>query len=97
MVQSVWAATAARTLPWTTKRFGFRHVQPCGIGDHSGATFHQLRVGQLHVHHAVALHVTESNHRSGREPVEEKFGGRSAFMRVDPVTNSGPVTTATTG
>ena len=94
MVQSVWAATAARTL-WDNKSASasamFNPVASATILEPRSTNF----VGQLHVHHAVALHVTESNHRSGREPVEEKLVAVQPSCR-SAVTNSGPVT-ATTG
>ena len=54
----------------------------------------QLMVGKLYIHHFVAC-ATQLNHRGCRDHVQDQLLCLP-FIRVDPVTNSGP-TTATMG
>ena len=49
------------------------------VDHHACATVHEFLVGELHVHHLVALHASHLNHDAGRNHVADEFLACSAL------------------
>ena len=65
---------AARTLPPASSNSPARVVaDPGGVDDDAPGAVHQLLITRLHVHHQVAVDITQPDERSGREHVEDQF------------------------
>ena len=58
---------------------GFVVAEAERILKHAGTSVDELVVGELHVHHAVALHSPQANHEGGGNHVEHHLLGRAAL------------------
>lgn len=59
--------------------------------DTKGA-FHQLFIAGTHINHKILIDLSQLDHGAGGEHMRISFWAVPAFMRVEPVITSGPVT-----